>query len=141
MLNCISHVRLFATQPARLLCPWDSPGKTTGVGCHALLQGIFLTQGSNPCLMALELAGRLFITSTTSAPNQSAVLSGSLWETCSSISYILTGVYMPFFIACHFSTVIKKLKTFFLSVCFLSVSSQEETFEECPMRYMKRCSL
>ena len=25
-------------QPARLLCPWDSPGKNTGVGCHFLLQ-------------------------------------------------------------------------------------------------------
>ena len=39
-----SHVPLFAThglKPARLLCPWDSPGKNTGVGCHALLQGIF----------------------------------------------------------------------------------------------------
>ena len=36
--------------PARLLCPWDSPGKNTGVGCHALLQGIFPTQGSNPDL-------------------------------------------------------------------------------------------
>ena len=35
-------------QPARLLCPWDSPGKNSGVGCHALLQGILLTQGSNP---------------------------------------------------------------------------------------------
>ena len=32
----------------RLLGPWDSPGKNTGVGCHALLQGIFQTQGSNP---------------------------------------------------------------------------------------------
>ena len=31
----------------RLLCPWDSPGKNTGVGCHSLLQGIFLTQGSD----------------------------------------------------------------------------------------------
>ena len=29
----------------------DSPGKNTGVGCHALLQGIFPTQGSNPCLL------------------------------------------------------------------------------------------
>ena len=28
-------------------CPWDFPGKNTGVGCHFLLQGIFLTQGSN----------------------------------------------------------------------------------------------
>ena len=32
------------------LCPWDSPGKNTGVGCHFLLQGIFLTQESNPGL-------------------------------------------------------------------------------------------
>ena len=38
-------------QPARLLCPWDFLGKNTTVGCHALLQGIFLTQGSNPGLL------------------------------------------------------------------------------------------
>ena len=37
--------------PARLLCPWDSPGKNTGVGCHSLLQGIFPTQGLNPHLL------------------------------------------------------------------------------------------
>ena len=37
-------------QPIRLLCPWNSPGKNTGVGCHFLLQGIFSTQGSNPGL-------------------------------------------------------------------------------------------
>ena len=36
---------------ARLLCPWDSPGKNTGVGCHSLLQGIFPTQGLNPGLL------------------------------------------------------------------------------------------
>ena len=30
--------------------PWNSPGKNTGMGCHALLQGIFPTQGSNPGL-------------------------------------------------------------------------------------------
>ena len=34
----------------RLLCPWDFPGKDTGVGCYFLLQGIFPTLGSNPCL-------------------------------------------------------------------------------------------
>ena len=32
---------------------WDSPGKNTGVGCQFLLQEIFLTQGSNPCLLSL----------------------------------------------------------------------------------------
>ena len=37
----------------RLLCPWDSPGKNTGMDCHALLQEIFLAQGSNPCLLCL----------------------------------------------------------------------------------------
>ena len=31
----------------------DSPGKNAGVGCHALLQGIFLTQGSQPHLLYL----------------------------------------------------------------------------------------
>ena len=34
-------------QPARLLCPWESPGKNTGGRSHALLQGIFPTQRSN----------------------------------------------------------------------------------------------
>ena len=38
-------------EPTRLLCPWDSPGKNTGGGCHALLQRIFPTQGSS-CLGA-----------------------------------------------------------------------------------------
>ena len=38
-------------QPTRLLYPWDSPGKNTGVGCHFLLQGIFPTQGLNPRLL------------------------------------------------------------------------------------------
>ena len=45
----------------------DSPGKNTGVGCHALLQGIFPTQGLNPwplCLLHWQ-AGSL-TTSTTS---------------------------------------------------------------------------
>ena len=38
-------------QPAKLFCPWDFPSKNTGVGCLVLFQGIFLTQGSNPCLL------------------------------------------------------------------------------------------
>ena len=36
--------------PPGPLCPWDSPGKNTGVGCHALLQEIFPTPGWNPGL-------------------------------------------------------------------------------------------
>ena len=52
--------------PSRLLCPWDSPGKNTGVGCHSLLQGIFPTQGLNGGLLCLPaLAGGFFTTSAT----------------------------------------------------------------------------
>ena len=40
--------------PARLFCPWDSPGKNTGVDWHFLLRGIFLTQGSNPSLLRFQ---------------------------------------------------------------------------------------
>ena len=56
MLSHFSHVRLFATLrtlACQFLCPWDSPGKNNGMGCHFLLQGIFLTQGSNLHLLRL----------------------------------------------------------------------------------------
>ena len=36
----------YGLRSARLLCPWSSPGKITGVGCHFLLQGILPTQAS-----------------------------------------------------------------------------------------------
>ena len=54
--QCVSHsvvsdsLRPHGLQPARLLCPWNSPGKNTGVGGHFLFQGIFPTQGWNPGL-------------------------------------------------------------------------------------------
>jgi len=44
-------------EPARLLGPWDFPGKNSGagVGCHFLLQGIFPTQGPNLCLLHWQM--------------------------------------------------------------------------------------
>ena len=50
MLNhfCLSDsLRPYDLQSTRLLCPWDSPGKNTGMDCHALLQRSFPTQGWN----------------------------------------------------------------------------------------------
>ena len=53
-MKSLSRARLFVTPWTvawtKLLHPWDFLGKSTGVGCHFLLQGIFLTQGSNPGL-------------------------------------------------------------------------------------------
>ena len=46
-LQSCPTLRPHRRQPTRLPCPWDSPGKNTGVGCHFLLQEIFPTQGSN----------------------------------------------------------------------------------------------
>ena len=65
-------LQLYGLQPTRLLCLWDSPGENTGVGCHALLQGVFLTQGSNPRLLCLL---QWFFTTTATCAL------GSQWET------------------------------------------------------------
>ena len=46
----LSYVKLLATPvtaASRFLCPWDFPGKNTGLGCNVPLQEIFLTQGLN----------------------------------------------------------------------------------------------
>ena len=51
MQQCLILQRPLGLQPARFLCPWDFPGKSTGVGCHFLLQGILLTQGLNLSLL------------------------------------------------------------------------------------------
>ena len=48
--SCLTLRDPYVLQLARLLCPWNFTGKNTGVGCHPLLQGILLTQGSRPCL-------------------------------------------------------------------------------------------
>ena len=55
-------------QSARLLCPWDSPGKNNGVGCCALHQGIFLTQVSNQHLLYLLHWQGFFTTGTPGKP-------------------------------------------------------------------------
>ena len=52
---CLMLLRSHGLKPAKLLCPWNSPDKNTGVGCHSLLQGIFLTDpGIKPGSPALQ---------------------------------------------------------------------------------------
>ena len=55
-LSCFMSdpLRPYCLEPASL-CPRDSPGKNTGVGCHVLLQGIFLTYRLNPHLCRSDL--------------------------------------------------------------------------------------
>ena len=58
LLSCISHVLTLqphSWQPARLLRPWDSPGKNTGVGCHFLLQYMKVKSESEVSQLSLIL--------------------------------------------------------------------------------------
>ena len=70
MLSHVSHAELFVTpprlEPARLLSPWDSPGKSARVDFHAHLQGIFPTHGSN--LSLLPYRWILYCWATREAP-------------------------------------------------------------------------
>ena len=74
---------LHGLQPSRFLCPWNSPGKSTGVGSHSLLQGIFLTQGSNE---SPALAGRFFNLSYQGNPPG--------LDLCVNVIHTLCGVYV-----------------------------------------------
>ena len=47
MLSCVGFSVTPWTVACQALCPWNFPGKSTRMGCHFLLKGIFLTQGSN----------------------------------------------------------------------------------------------
>ena len=56
--RCVCSVTSNSLQPhrlylAKLLCPWNFPGKNIGMGCHFLFQWIFLTQGPNQQLLHL----------------------------------------------------------------------------------------
>ena len=64
-------------QPARLLCPWDFPGKNTRLACHALLQGIFPTQGLSQSHLHLPHCRRILHTSEP--PDPLRQISSNVW--------------------------------------------------------------
>ena len=68
----------YGLSPTRLLCPWNYPGKNTGVGSHSLLQEIFPTQGSNTCLLHCQ-AGSLPLGHQYQHQFSRSVMSDSLW--------------------------------------------------------------
>ena len=110
----------FELQPTRVLCPWISPGKNTSVGYHALLQGIFLTQGSNLCLIiCLALADRFFTTSTT-------------WEALANIKLyiILRKIFKPVVCIHTFILifVLYSIHLYFLSFFLIDWSYKTQAF-------------
>ena len=59
----------FGLLPSSLLCPWDFPGKNTGVGCHFLLQGDLPDPGIEPMSTVSCIAGRFFTTEPLGKPS------------------------------------------------------------------------
>ena len=57
-----NSLRPYGLQPAKLLCPWDSPGKNTRVGCHALLQGDIPDPGIEPMSLMFPALAHRFLT-------------------------------------------------------------------------------
>ena len=90
-------------QPARFPCPWNPPGKNTGVGCHFFLQGMFLTQGSNPGL--LHCRQILYCLSHQGRPTSTLILRENTKNKVHTISYIIS--------------IYKDEKTLFIMISFL----------------------
>ena len=53
--SCLTLCNPMDCSPPSFSVHGNSLGKNTGVGCHALLQGIFPIQGSNPCLLCRQI--------------------------------------------------------------------------------------
>ena len=81
-------------KPARLLCPWSSPGKNIGVGCHSFLQGIFPSRDRT---WVSCIAGRFF---TIWATREDCVDQNKLWKILKAMGipdyliFILRNLYM-----------------------------------------------
>ena len=63
--SVVSDSATHGLKPNRLLCPWDSSGQNTGMGCHAFLQVTFATQELNLCFLCLLHCGWILYHWTT----------------------------------------------------------------------------
>ena len=118
-------LRPHGLQPTRLLHSWDFPGKSPGVGCHFLLQGIFPTQGSNPgllhcrqilyCLSHQRSPGEMQIKTSVRCHFTSTSIVGVKWHLtevliciCLGLSHLL-GIVAEKAMAPHSSTLAWKI--------------------------------
>ena len=104
-----------------LLCPWNFPGKKTGVGCHFQLQGIFPTQGLNLCLLCLLSwqANSFIISATWEAPNFSCLSTKYKFYFITTYSRVFSNKYFKGIWGCLY---------FFLFILLKGPSSQSYGF-------------
>ena len=106
--SCLTLLQPHGLSPTTLLCPWNFPGKNTGVSCHSLLQGIFLT-GTEPTSRSLFFTG-LF-----------PFISNFMWSFfLSPLTFCLSGVWKCLLLGSHHCTeedVTGAAKTLLLLQC------------------------
>ena len=78
-----------------VVCPWNSPGKNTGVSCHSFLQGIIPTQGPNLCI--LHCRQILYHLSHATAHNKIQIQSKTV-SPQSCLTLLPHGLYPPGFL-------------------------------------------
>ena len=100
VLCCASSFQLCRTlwiSASSILCLWNSPGKNTGEGFHALIPGTFQTQGLNPSLLRLlhctHLPESLFLLGPSLLPGRPLALSWDDSAPRNSDSSLLHNVY------------------------------------------------
>ena len=79
-------------QPTRLSCPWDSPGKNTGVGCHCLLQCMKVKRESEVAQLCLTLSNPMDggpPGSSSHGISQARVLECKLLQSCPTLCYTM----------------------------------------------------
>ena len=89
---CPTLLQPCGLQPVRLFCPWDFPGKNTGVGCHFLLHRIFPDPGIE--LTSPALAGRFFTTEPPGKPYCTPLLYFSRYCTVRLSVFIFVFVFV-----------------------------------------------
>ena len=118
-------------EPARLLCPWHSPGGNTGVGCHFLLQGIFPTQGSNPHLLHCRWILYHWTTREALVPEREPLKSFATYPSCFFIQIQADGLALAFYFLRYPGKLFVSLKgaSFWLTVVLYSLCG-------CPTIYL-----
>ena len=131
--SCPTLLQSHGLWPSRLLCPWDFPFRNTGVGCHALLQGILPTQGWKPGLLhqqASSLLGKLPLccipeTSTLLYVNYTAINKQKTFLQ-DTAQHIIKLENMPYFLIRWLNVIfLSSIKSMwiFLIWCLLSIIS------------------
>ena len=125
-----------------LLCLWNSLGKNTGVGCHFLLQGIFLAQELNPCLLHWQAAsfplshrGSLHFSLVNSYKQQSCKYYISQAKEYYQHSRTPTCLFLSFFPLWDYHYSDTNKNHFLVSFWFLFMHSQEKYFSFASSEY------